>query len=267
AAGTAALCGAGALLAAGALALHAAPAHATFAQLADVWSGRLAVALLGLALVPNAAVWGAAYGLGPGFALGAGSPVGPWETGEDPSGPAFPLLAGVPPQGPGSVWGWAAVAAVPLAGALAAAWPAARAVVPVRGQRSTATGRTGTALLVLLAACGTGLAMAVLASLAGGPLGTGELARFGPSGYLTGAAAAGWTALLGVPAALMMRAWRLRSATDPDDHWHATGARRVRWARLKESSGGLMPDFPPEPAPAPGDGPGAPGERVSRPPG
>ncbi|EST39327.1 hypothetical protein N566_02610, partial [Streptomycetaceae bacterium MP113-05] len=45
-------------------------------QLGGDWSGRTAVALLTLALLPNAAVWATSYGLGPGFTLGSAGVVG-----------------------------------------------------------------------------------------------------------------------------------------------------------------------------------------------
>ncbi|PWS52052.1 hypothetical protein DLE01_07795, partial [Streptomyces sp. FT05W] len=48
------------------------------------------------------------------------------------------------------------------------------------------------------------------ASASGGPLGTGALAEFGPVWWLVGPAALAWTAVIGVPVALALRAWRLR---------------------------------------------------------
>ena len=77
AAGVAVLLGGGALLVAVSLAWHGAAAQASLLRLTEGWSGRFAVLLLCAALVPNAAVWGAAYALGPGFALGAGHAVSP----------------------------------------------------------------------------------------------------------------------------------------------------------------------------------------------
>lgn len=213
AAATAAFCGVGALLAAGGLLLHAEAAQGAFGQLSASWSGRFAILLLSLALAPNAAVWAASYGLGPGFALGAGSVVAPLGgTGgpQLPQLPAFPLLAGLPAAAPGSPQGWAAAAAVPVTGVLVASWFTARAAAPVRADRSAASGLRETAGTLLLAACGTGLAVGVLAALAGGPLGTRSLADFGPDGPSAALAAAGWTAVLGLPVTLVLRAWRLR---------------------------------------------------------
>ncbi|MBN3931131.1 hypothetical protein IQ279_16080 [Streptomyces verrucosisporus] len=215
AASAAALCAGGALLAAGALLWHVATdRRAAFPapeQWAPTWPGLVAVLLLALALTPNAAVWGAAYGLGPGFTLGGGSAVRPAAVTGLPPLPDFPLLAAVPAEGPGAPVTWAAALVVPLAGGGFAAWCVARAAVPAAGGPAALDGRA-TACAVALAACGCGAAMAVLAACAGGPLGTGALARLGPDWRLTGAAALGWTAGLGTPAALAIRAWRLRPA-------------------------------------------------------
>ncbi|MGK5448293.1 cell division protein PerM [Streptomyces radiopugnans] len=215
AAATAALCAGGALLAAGALLWHVATAQrAAFPSPeppAPTTSGLAAVLLLALALTPNAAVWGASYGLGPGFTLGGDSVVRPSAVAGLPPLPDFPLLAAVPAEGPGTAAAWAAAFPVPLAGGLLAAWCVARAAVPARGGLAALDGRA-TACAAVLAACGCGAAMAVLAACAGGPLGTGALAHLGPDWRLTGAAALGWTAVLGAPAALALRSWRLRPA-------------------------------------------------------
>ncbi|MEU7579554.1 DUF6350 family protein [Streptomyces sp. NPDC041068] len=209
AAGTAVLVGGGALLVAVSLVLHAGAAQASFAQVTDVWSGRLAVLLLALALVPNAAVWGAAYGLGPGFALGTATVAGPLAVDAGPLLPPFPLFAAVPPAGPGSPLSWAA-GAVPVVAGLVVAWCAVQAAAPAFGERDEAWSRGRTAAGVAGAAVLCGAAMAGLAALAGGPMGVAVLADFGPVWWQVGAAAVAWVALVGVPAALGLRAWRLR---------------------------------------------------------
>ncbi|MET8545937.1 DUF6350 family protein [Kitasatospora sp. NPDC004799] len=67
--------------------------------------------LLALALLPNAVLWGAAYALGPGFAVGAGTAVSPTGAALGPV-PEFPLFALLPADGPG---GWRlAASALPL---------------------------------------------------------------------------------------------------------------------------------------------------------
>ncbi|NEE53129.1 hypothetical protein G3M55_52100, partial [Streptomyces sp. SID8455] len=80
----------------------------------DVWSGRLAVLLLALALLPNAVIWGAAYALGAGFQVGAGTLVTPLAATSGPDLPPFPLLAALPTDGPGTPL-TCAVAAIPVA--------------------------------------------------------------------------------------------------------------------------------------------------------
>ncbi|WP_241267533.1 DUF6350 family protein, partial [Streptomyces scabichelini] len=82
------------------------------------------------------------------------------------------------------------------------------APAPARAEAAWSRGRT--AGTVVLAALLCGLALAVLAALAGGPLGVAALADFGPVWWQTGPAAAGWIALVGMPVALGLRAWRLR---------------------------------------------------------
>ncbi|MEU2022841.1 DUF6350 family protein [Streptomyces sp. NPDC016469] len=208
-AGTAVLLGGGALLVAAALVWHGAPVQESFLRLSGDWGGRIAVLLLALGLVPNAAVWGAAYGLGPGFALGTASTVTPLAFTGPPAVPDFPLLAAMPAHGPGAPLNWAA-GAVPVAAALTVAWFTVRRAVPDDGERDEAWGLWETTLTTALGAAGCGLGTALLAAAAGGPLGTRALADFGPVWWLTGAAALAWTTGIGVPAALLLRAWRLR---------------------------------------------------------
>lgn len=279
AAGVATLCGAGGLLAAGALAVNAGEARAVFLQLAGDWSGRVALLLLVCVLAPNAAVWAAAYGLGAGFAAGEGTLVTPLGAGADPLLPAFPLFAAVPQEGaPESLLALLA----PLAGVGVTVWFLVRAAVPVRADRATAADWPATLRAALLAALAAGAALALLAALTGGPLGSGRLAAFGPVPWLTGLAAFAWTAVLGAPAALAVRAWRLRrpdftrhllatgggtaraaAARVPrprlrsrgrgrrqqegGDAWHATLARRMRWDSLRRLTTPTEPVPPPEP--------------------
>jgi hypothetical protein len=179
----------------------------------DVWSGRLAVLLLAAALVPNAAVWGAAYALGPGVALGGGSVAGPLGVSSGPLLPTFPLLAVVPEPGPGSPLTWSA-GAVPVVAGLTVAWFVAGAAAPRHGERDEAWSRGSTAMAVAVAAVLCGLLFAGIAMAAGGPMGVAGLAEFGPVGWLAGLAATGWTALVGVPVAVGLRARRVRVPRD-----------------------------------------------------
>ena len=82
--------------------------------------GTLLLVLLQLGYLPNAVIWAIAFSLGPGFAFGAGTVVGP--TGSALAQlPAFPMLAALPPGLHAAVPGWIepTVLAMPyLAGAL-----------------------------------------------------------------------------------------------------------------------------------------------------
>ncbi|SEC67611.1 DUF6350 family protein [Streptomyces sp. TLI_105] len=240
--GTLTLLGGGAVVAAVSLAWHAGRAQASFEGLAGEWSGRVTVLLLVLALLPNATVWGAAYGLGPGFALGTGALATPLGLAGDPAVPPFPLLAALPAEGRGSWVHWAA-AAVPLVAAV------------VQGRRAGRAARTwaarDAALTALGAAGACGAAVAVLAAAAGGPLGTGRLSAFGPVWWQAGAAAVLWGACAGVPVALGVRAW----------------GRRVPRSRKPRSSVASMPAPMPVPVAAStvADGPVADGLAVDGP--
>lgn len=242
------LLGGGALLVGASLAWHGAQVQGSFATLTGDWSGRFAVLLLALVLIPNAVVWGAAYALGPGFALGTGAAATPLGFGGSPALPGFPLLAALPPEGPGTPLTWA-VGAVPVVAGLAVGWFA------VRRARDVSYGET--ALTAALGSLVCALATAALAAASAGPLGSRELAAFGPVWWQTGAAALGWTLVLAVPLAVTVHAWRNRPAQGDlegaEDGWHDSGVREVRWAALRRAAGTLIPDF--SSSPAEGDGP------------
>ncbi|MFF1718993.1 cell division protein PerM [Streptomyces sviceus] len=202
-AGICVLLGGGAVLLAVSLVAHGGATRGAFFQLTEGWSGRFAVLLLCLTLVPNAAVWAAGYATGPGFVLGAGHVVGPLSSDPAPLLPPFPLLAAVPEAGTGGPAHWA-VGAVPVVAGVAVGWFVGRAADAGGSRGRTAGGVVRAAVL-----CAG--AVAVLAALAGGPLGVGVLARFGPVWWQVGAAVVGWITAVGVPVALAVRAWRGRT--------------------------------------------------------
>ncbi|MFG1669797.1 DUF6350 family protein [Streptomyces sp. Y7] len=269
-AGVAALAGGGALLVGGALLWNGGAVRDSFLELTQGWSGRFAVLLLCAALVPNAAVWAAAYALGPGFVLGSGHVVGPLSSAPAPLLPPFPLLEAVPETAVAGPLRWG-VAVVPVVAGLVVGWFAAgwgdgldersgggdgsatarhrsggdtSAMARTRSGQGSASdrsraglgsstgrfhagepapaGRGGsaaappavtwspgrTAITAVLAAGFCALAIAVLSTLSGGPLGVGALARFGPVWWQTGAATFGWVALVAVPVAVLVRGWR-----------------------------------------------------------
>ncbi|WP_435056729.1 cell division protein PerM [Streptomyces capoamus] len=211
-AATAVLLGGGALLVGVSLVWHGEPARASFLQLTEGWTGRFAVLLLGVALVPNAAVWAASYALGPGFLLGTGHLVQPLASHPAPLLPPFPLLAAVPEPGAGTPQNWAA-GVVPAVAGMTAGWFVARAAVRRSASGAPARARWSagrTAGVVLLTALVCAAAVALLAGLAGGPMGVAALARLGPPWWRTGGAAGVWTLVFALPVALTARAWRLR---------------------------------------------------------
>ncbi len=236
-AGAAVLVGGGALLLAVSLVWHGAAAGEAFLRLTEGWSGRFAVLLLCLTLVPNAAVWAAVYALGPGFVLGTGHVVDLSASAPAPLLPPFPLLAAVPDAGPGTALHWAA-GAVPLVAGVVVGWFTARAAtvgVAAAGadlagadmagtpgaDPGAAPGRCGaaeawswrrTAAAAVVAAGLCAVLVALLASLAGGPLGNAGLARFGPVWWQAGGATLAWIGAVAVPVAVAARAWRCRGA-------------------------------------------------------
>lgn len=268
-AGVAVLVGGGALLLGTSLVWHGDATRLSFLQLTEGWSGRFAVLLLCVALVPNAAVWSASYALGPGFVLGTGHVVGPLSSAPAPLLPPFPLLAAVPGVGTGTWVNWAA-AGVPLVAGVTVGWFVGRAGsrsvdagggVPGRGVGAQAEGGAGravardaglaapwsrgrTAGTAGLAALLCAAAVATLAALAGGPLGVAALAWFGPVWWLTGAAALAWTSAVAIPTALGLRAWRCREpkgakarepgAGEPQTETHGSGGLARGWFRRKK---------------------------------
>ncbi|MDX2598312.1 MULTISPECIES: DUF6350 family protein [Streptomyces] len=235
-AGTAVLFGGGTLLLAASLVLHGPAARASFLQLTEGWTGRFAVLLLGIALIPNAAVWSASYSLGPGFTLGSGHLVHPLASDPAPLLPPFPLLAAVPDAGPGTRLNWA-VGLVPVVAGVTVAWFVARAAVRLgergeQGRRAPApvspapwpAARTAGVLVLSALVCAGFLAL--LAALSGGPLGTAALSRFGPVWWQSGGATALWITATGLPVVLTVRGWRLwrRRAHAKAVPGHGTGA-------------------------------------------
>ncbi|WP_344053285.1 cell division protein PerM, partial [Streptomyces thermoalcalitolerans] len=187
-AGVVVFVGGGALMLGVSLVWHGETAQGAFLALTEGWSGRFAVLLLCLALLPNAVLWAVAYCLGPGFLLGSGHLVGPLSSSPAPLLPPFPLLAAVPDAGPGTPLHWAS-AAVPVTAGLTMGWFVAGAAV-----RESEDGRGGTTRVRAWSwrrtVAGAGLAclacaavLGAFAALAGGPLGGAALARFGPVGW------------------------------------------------------------------------------------
>ncbi|MEU5596510.1 DUF6350 family protein [Streptomyces sp. NPDC020298] len=245
-AGTGVLLGGGTLLLGVSLVGHGAAARGSFLQLTEGWTGRFAVLVLCLALVPNAAVWSVAYALGPGFALGAGHAVDPFASHPAPLLPPFPLLAAVPDAGLAMPWNWAA-RAVPVAAGVTVACFAARA--GERRARWTPARAAGTALL---AAVLCGAVLAVLAKFAGGPLGVAALARFGPVWWQVGGAVPVWLGAVAVPVSVVVRWWRGRaSGVVAEGGPEGTAQAGLGAPKQREEAPKAREATPPLPAPEP----------------
>lgn len=140
--------------------------------------------VLCLVYAPNAAVWGAAYTVGPGFAVGVGTSVSPFDVTLGPV-PAFPLVAALPDDGGPSPATWPFLAAPLLAGVLSGMFVSRRLRTGDYGPHPV--GAAG--LWAGVSGLAAGLAFAVVAALSGGPLGSGRLAALGPSPWQVGLAA------------------------------------------------------------------------------
>jgi hypothetical protein len=161
--------------------------------------GDAALTVVQLALVPNAVMWAAAWLLGPGFALGAGTTVSPSVTLIGPV-PGLPLLGALPPEGAplGVLW-LALPVLLGFAGAIAVA-----ASVPVHEEAPWwATLASGLGAGVV-----AGALLGAFAAWSGGAAGPGRLAEVGPDALLVAASAA---ASVGVGAVAGVFAARARA--------------------------------------------------------
>ena len=173
------LLGAGAVLTGGALIAHLGRAGDLAAATAPGRVGGVALVLLGLVMVPNAAVWGASWLAGPGFHVGVGTAVGPYGTTLGPV-PSFPLLAALP--GPVPVWvGLLGAVVVVAAGALAGCLVVRRLDSPSWSVACREAAFVGPC---------AGAVAALAGWLSGGPVGGARLTDVGPSPWQLGLAVA-----------------------------------------------------------------------------
>jgi hypothetical protein len=177
------LAAAGALVAGISLAVHLREAAVLERDLGPGAIGTVLLCLLELGYLPNAVIWAIAFSLGPGFAFGSGTVVGP--TGSALTQlPAFPMLAALPPGLHAAMPGWIGptVLAMPyLAGVLAG-------VLLVRA--ASALSLDTAPLLGLACGAVSGILLGLLAAVSGGPLGDGRLAAVGPSAWQVGVVSA-----------------------------------------------------------------------------
>ena len=272
---TAVLLGSGAVLVGTSLALHVPQFTELYAALAPGAVGGVLLLLLQLSFLPNAVIWGMAYAVGPGFAVGAG-------TGVSPSGvlvdviPTFPMLAALPEPGPAPLVSLVALAAPFLAGAVGG-------TLTVRALPSPA--HEAAPLWGFLSGALTGVAAALLSALSGGPLGGGRMATVGPSPWQVGLLAAlevGISAAIAAWLANWLAMRRLAPEDAPPPRRRARGeepsgrapARRER-RRERKAAARLDPAPPseedvdaaggPPPEPDPVERPAAPGRTVPPP--
>jgi hypothetical protein len=169
----------GALLTLGALVMHPGGVISVGRSLHAGPVGAVALFLACLVYVPNAIVWGAAFALGPGFAVGEHTSVSPFGV-HLAALPAFPLLGALPANGAPPLLAYPALAVPVLAGA-------AGGVLLIR--RAPTDKLTQAATWGLAAGAVGGVAIAVLAAVSGGGAGPGRLATVGPSAWQVGLAA------------------------------------------------------------------------------
>jgi len=142
--------------------------------------GGAGLVLLQLLLTPNAAIWGASWLSGPGFAVGTATEVSPWGTTLG-SVPALPMMAGLPTGAPTTTIAVLSLAVPLVAGVVAA-------VLLVRRLGPSTLGHA--AFEGALVGPAAGLVMMLLAFVSGGPLGGGRLIAVGPSPAWIGLAVA-----------------------------------------------------------------------------
>jgi len=203
AAGAAALVAGGAALVTMSLLLHAGRMHDLLVSLDAGPVGGGLVTVLSLVLVPNAALWGASYALGPGFAMGAGTSVAPGDITLGPL-PALPVLAGLP-AGDNGALDWAVLVVPVTAGVVTAL---------VAHRWSGGVGYLAVAVDAVLAGLVTGLLVGAMAAASGGSAGPGRLADVGPDPGMVALYAAAEVAIVAVLAAVVLARWD-RLAPEP----------------------------------------------------
>lgn len=145
--------------------------------------GGVALTIAQLAFLPNLVVWAASWLIGPGFAIGAGSSIGPLGTSLGPI-PAVPFF-GALPTGEFS-WGFLGLLVPVLAGFFAGLMVRRALSVGVTGELSLGRLATGGLAIGVVA----GILLGLLAWFSAGAAGPGRLIEVGPNPWLVGLFAA-----------------------------------------------------------------------------
>jgi hypothetical protein len=165
----------GAVLAGAALAAQGSNAADVLGSYRTGVLGQAGITVLCLAYAPNIAVWGTAYLVGPGFAVGVDTVVSPGEV-MLPELPAVPVLAALPGGTHPAVA--PAVLVLSLVAAAVAGWALARRPAPAPWGRVMGA--------AVLSGPVAGLILLVAGYVAGGALGSGRLATIGPYAWPVG---------------------------------------------------------------------------------
>lgn len=244
--------GAGALLAGTSLALAADDATGFFGAFSPGVVGSAALFGLSVLYAPTAAVWGAAYVVGPGFAVGSGTSVSAIDVSLGAM-PAFPLLAGLPTERASDLL--SLVLGVPIVAGVLAGVAAARR--RVEGER-WATTLLGAALAGPVA----GGLLGIASFAAAGPLGAERLSTVGPSAWrvalvcavevtLFAVVGAAFARIRNAPPEPLVEAPAVADLVRPEEPAEAPPEAAVAPEPAPEPPPEPVPDPTPEPTPEP----------------
>lgn len=141
--------------------------------------GGVALTIAQLAFVPNLVAWAASWFVGPGFAIGVGSSIGPLGTSLGPI-PAIPFLGALPTGD--LAWGFLGLLVPVLAGFLAGV------VIRPRLTRELGAGPVIKSMLLVGVGVGVvgGILLGLLAWFSAGAAGPGRLIEVGPAPWTVG---------------------------------------------------------------------------------
>ena len=237
-AATAVIVAFGAVVVGAGLAMHAGRAATVMSNLDGGVSASLLMAAVSVAYLPNVAIWGSAWSVGPGFAVGAKTSVtlGGVHLG---AVPAVPLLAALPANGTSPAFARLALI-VPIGAGLLAGWLLARTrlLTPTTEGPWWERVRLRDAAWGLVAGAVAGLLMGLLAWLSAGPLGPGRMAQLGPSAWRVGIAVMLEVGLTAAATTWLLGRRQLRSSAAVEE---TAGAETVDAETVGEQTVGAQP--------------------------